>query len=58
MPKEFFAHSLEGKSVSKWQRLEEHLLNVSELAKKFADVFGSGDWAYLAGLWHDKNNWP
>jgi len=22
-------------------------------AKKFGDGFGSGDWAYLAGLWHD-----
>ncbi|MBI4683786.1 MAG: hypothetical protein HY755_01135 [Nitrospirae bacterium] len=20
---------------------------------KFGDEFGSGDWAYLAGLWHD-----
>lgn len=47
----FFAHSVEGKPVSEWQRLEEHLLNVADLAKKFADVFGSGDWAYLAGLW-------
>lgn len=51
--KEFYAHSVEGKPVDKWHLLEEHLLNVAELAKKFGDEFGSGDWAYLAGLWHD-----
>ena len=51
--KEFFAHSVEGKPESEWQGLEEHLRNVAELAKKFGDEFGSGDWAYLAGLWHD-----
>ncbi|MBI5206119.1 MAG: hypothetical protein HZA11_14490 [Nitrospirae bacterium] len=52
--KQFFAHSVEGKAQSKWQGLGEHLLNVAELAKKFGDEFGSGEWAYLAGLWHDK----
>ncbi|MFO7871669.1 MAG: CRISPR-associated endonuclease Cas3'' [Kiritimatiellia bacterium] len=25
----------------------------AELAKKFAEPFGAGDWGYLAGLWHD-----
>ena len=48
--KDFFAHSVEGKPKSEWQGLEEHLLNVAELAKKFGDEFGSGDWAYLARL--------
>jgi len=48
--KEFFAHSVEGKPKSEWQGLEEHLRNVAELAKKFGDEFGSGDWAYLVGL--------
>ncbi|MFM2005109.1 MAG: CRISPR-associated helicase Cas3 [Pseudomonadota bacterium] len=33
--------------------LEEHLREVAKLANKFAELFGSGDWAYLAGLWHD-----
>ncbi len=51
MLQEFFAHSVEGKLVSEWQRLEEHLLNVADLAKKFAGEFGSGEWAYLAGFW-------
>lgn len=33
--------------------LVEHLFAVGELARRFADGFGSGDWGYLAGLWHD-----
>lgn len=33
--------------------LEEHLQAVAQLADQFASVFGSGDWARLAGLWHD-----
>ena len=33
--------------------LVEHLQDVAERAAGFADAFGSGDWAYLAGLWHD-----
>ena len=49
MAKEFFAHSVEGKPKSEWQGLEKHLLNVAELAKKFGDEFGSGEWGRLAG---------
>lgn len=49
----YYAHSLENESVEKWQLLEEHLDNVAQLAKKFATEFNAGDWAYLAGLWHD-----
>jgi len=33
--------------------LDEHLQEVAKLAQTFAADFGSGDWAYLAGLWHD-----
>lgn len=33
--------------------LEEHLLGVAALASEFASRYGSSDWAYLAGLWHD-----
>lgn len=47
--KTFYAHSIEGKPVDDWQGLGEHLLNVAELARKFGDEFGSGEWAYLAG---------
>ncbi len=50
---EYFAHSLEGKPVKEWHLLEDHLLGVAGLAKSFADEFGSGEWACLAGLWHD-----
>jgi len=48
-----YAHSKEGKPPSEWQLIEEHLKNVAEMAREFADSFGAGDWGYLAGLWHD-----
>ncbi|MBI4690167.1 MAG: hypothetical protein HY754_07870 [Nitrospirae bacterium] len=47
---EFYARSIEGKPKGELQGLEDHLLNVAELARKFGDEFGSGEWAYLAGL--------
>jgi len=53
MSRKYYAHSLEGRPPSEWQPLEEHLKNVADLAKHFAEDFGAGDWAYLAGLWHD-----
>ncbi|HHT9915946.1 TPA: CRISPR-associated helicase Cas3' [Legionella pneumophila] len=33
--------------------LDEHLRSVASLASKNAMIFGSSDWAFLAGLWHD-----
>ena len=33
--------------------LEEHLRSVGARAGGYAAVFGSGDWANVAGLWHD-----
>lgn len=33
--------------------LEDHLRDVSQLAKEMANSFSSGEWAALAGLWHD-----
>ncbi len=33
--------------------LDEHLREVGKLAEAYASVFGSGDWARVAGLWHD-----
>jgi CRISPR-associated endonuclease/helicase Cas3 len=53
MKNEFYAHSREGRPREEWHRLEDHLIRVAELARKFADEFGAGDWGYLAGLWHD-----
>ncbi len=35
------------------QLLVDHLRNVASLARGFADLFGGGELAYLAGLWHD-----
>lgn len=33
--------------------LADHLIEVAKLAAEYASVFGTGDWARLAGLWHD-----
>jgi len=48
--KKYFAHSMEGKPVEEWHLLEDHLPGVAGLAKSFADEFGSGEWACLAGF--------
>jgi CRISPR-associated endonuclease/helicase Cas3 len=53
MKEQFYAHSREGKPPEEWHRLEDHLVQVAELARKFAERFHAGDWGYLAGLWHD-----
>jgi HD superfamily phosphohydrolase YqeK len=53
MDKIFYAHSKEGEPPEKWQRLEEHLKNVAEIAREFAKEFGAGEWGYLVGLRHD-----
>ena len=53
MKEEFYAHSREGKPPEEWHRLEDHLKAVAEMTQKFANEFHAGDWAYLAGLWHD-----
>jgi len=53
MQKEYYAHSLEGRPQKDWQKLDEHLRNVAKLARQFAELFGGGDWAYIAGLLHD-----
>ena len=38
-----------------WERheLEDHLRGAAELASRFAETFGSSDWAGIAALWHD-----
>ncbi|MCC7221851.1 MAG: CRISPR-associated endonuclease Cas3'' [Candidatus Contendobacter sp.] len=42
-------------NVGQWfeHTLEEHLHGVATLAETFATAFDAGDWAKLAGLWHD-----
>jgi len=53
MKKEFYAHSREGSPPEDWHPLEDHLNEVAKIARDFANDFNAGDWAYLAGLWHD-----
>ena len=53
MQKKFYAHSLPEKPVEKWQSLEEHLINVAELASEFARPFLGTNWAQLLGRHHD-----
>lgn len=48
-----FAHSRPGASEDTWESLPDHLAHVAELARRFASAFGSGEWGYRAGLWHD-----
>ncbi|VAX35476.1 CRISPR-associated helicase Cas3 [hydrothermal vent metagenome] len=50
----YYAHSLENKPVKEWQLLQQHLENVAVVAQEFASEFKAGDWAYLAGIWHDR----
>jgi len=53
MKKNYFAHSLKDGPKKEWQKLEDHLINVAELAGQFAKSFGSSKWAYTVGLLHD-----
>ena len=56
---EYYAHTAvraDGKpelDTAKWQLLSRHLLNVAELAKRFAKPLGLAAEAWLAGLLHD-----
>ena len=58
MKNEFYAHSQEGKPPGEWHRLEDHLVRVAEMARKFADEFKAGNWGFLAGRWHDLGKYP
>ena len=57
MTEKYYAHTKEGCPPKEWQELEEHLKNVAEMARAFAEVFGAGEWGYLAGLWHDAGKY-
>jgi CRISPR-associated endonuclease/helicase Cas3 len=46
-----YAHSKN--AAGERQDLVAHLRAVAALAREFAEPFGGGDLAYLAGLWHD-----
>jgi len=49
----YYAHSKENEPLENWQKLEDHLENVADLAGKFASVFHAGNWGALAGKNHD-----
>jgi len=49
----YYARTVEGHPKSIWQKLPEHLERVADRASASADAFGSRDWGYCAGLWHD-----
>jgi CRISPR-associated endonuclease/helicase Cas3 len=53
MPERFYAHSIDGKPIEEWHRLEEHLKGTADLAASFAAEVGCGEWGRIAGLWHD-----
>jgi CRISPR-associated endonuclease/helicase Cas3 len=48
-----YAHSLPGETPERWERLEVHLQEVSELAGELSQAFGAREWGELAGWWHD-----
>ena len=49
----YYAHSLDGRPVHEWQRLEDHLRAVADRASQFAAPFQSADWGWNAGWLHD-----
>lgn len=49
----YYAHSLPEQPVSRWEPLDQHLLDVADLSKKFASKFDSGEWGWNAGILHD-----
>lgn len=49
-----YAHSKEGAGEEDWQTLLDHLMQVAETARGFAEEFHAGEWGYAAGLRHDR----
>ncbi|OPX62897.1 MAG: CRISPR-associated nuclease/helicase Cas3 [Methanoregula sp. PtaU1.Bin006] len=49
----YYAHSTKNSDKSDWQPLKDHLKNVAELSRIFANDFNAGDLAYMSGLLHD-----
>jgi hypothetical protein len=48
MKDKYYAHSRKGKPPEEWQRLEEHLKNVAQMARQFAEEYDAGGRSYLA----------
>ncbi len=54
----YYAHSLNGRPEEYWQELEDHLSEVADLAKKFANAIRPNEKSFaelagLTGLLHD-----
>ena len=49
----WFAHSVKGRPESEWESLPDHLVAVGRTAAAFAESFGWGAMAGLAGRLHD-----
>lgn len=49
----YYAHTGLKANFQDWQKLQDHLQSVAELAQDRARVFGAGEWAHLTGLLHD-----
>ena len=49
----YCAHTLPGRAEEEWQELQAHLEGVSKHAAASGASFHAGDWARVAGLWHD-----
>jgi hypothetical protein len=47
MSKQYYAHSSPGRPPEEWQPLENHLKNIAELARKFAEPFGAEEWMWF-----------
>lgn len=48
----YYAHT-NGTDKADWQLVEEHLVSVAELARRFALAFCAGEYGYSTGLLHD-----
>ncbi len=48
----YYAHT-NGTDKANWQLVEEHLVSVAELARRFALAFCAGEYGYSTGLLHD-----
>jgi len=49
----FYAHSTESADTDSWQRLDDHLKQVAQLAAARAVCFNAETAAYITGLFHD-----
>lgn len=48
-----YAHTPPKDEPERWHLLTEHLNSVAKMAREFAEPFGAGDLAYVAGWLHD-----